>query len=258
VIQKSKQILFLFCILTSASAHALHIVIDPGHGGVDRGAVRGSIKESDIALSVSMMLKELLAQNPRFQVTLTREKDQTLSLKRRVEVANNAKADLFISLHANAAEDPRAKGLEFFIQNNLPPNEESLFQAANENQLLGQESEISGGSQWDLEPSKKGDLIAIVEDLKRQHRVEASLKASQIFQKNLEKKQQATIKQAPFYVISKTQVPSVLVELGFITNPRESKLLTDLEYQQKLSVKIYDSLVEYKEKVDKTSREQLQ
>jgi N-acetylmuramoyl-L-alanine amidase len=253
VIHKNCLIFFIF-LFSAVNSFALHIVIDPGHGGIDRGAVRGAIKESEIALSVSKMLRNLLIQNPHFQVTLTREIDQTMSLKRRVEVANSAKADLFLSLHANAADDPRAKGLEFFIQNNLPPSEESLFQAAIENQLLDQETEVSEA----LEPSKKGDLIAIVEDLKRQYRVEASLKASQIFQKNLEEKQQATIKQAPFYVISKTQVPSVLVELGFITNPRESRMLTDLSYQQTLSQKIYDSLVEYKEKVDKTSREQLQ
>lgn len=250
----SQTLIALSLFLFNLEASALHIVIDPGHGGIDQGAARGNIREADIALSVSKMLQELLSQNSQFRVTLTRENDRTVSLKERVKIANSASADLFISLHANAAEDTRAKGLEFFIQNNLPPSDESLYQAASENQLFDQEKSLT----YSLEPSKKGDLIAIVEDLKRQHRVEASLKASQIFKKNLEIKQQATIKQAPFYVISKTQIPSVLVELGFISNPHESQLIADQDYQKKMSKKIYNSLVEYKEKIDKSSPKQLQ
>lgn len=109
--------------------------------------------------------------------------------------------------------------------------------------------DISGGD----ELSKKGDVAAIVEDLHRQNRLSSSLRLTQTLTQvwgTDNNAAQATIKQAPFYVISKTTMPSVLIEIGFLTNPREAKKLVSAEYQNDLAQKIYTALQSYKEKMD--------
>lgn len=246
-------------VVTASPALALHIMLDPGHGGVDTGAVYSGVKEADLVLKVAHSVKALLEKDPSFQVSITRTNDRMLSLQERVHMAENKKADLFVSLHANAATDQRARGVEFFFQNNLPPDEESLFLASQENQAMiaSQEShETSGGD----EVSKKGDVAAILEDLNRQNRMLSSLRFTQTLTNVWgadAKAAQSTIKQAPFYVISKTTMPSVLIEIGFLSNPREVKKLLNKEYQSDLAQKIYKALVSYKEKVDNSSAKTL-
>lgn len=112
----------------------LHIAIDPGHGGHDRGATHSKIKESDLVLTVASKVKKRLEKNPDIHVAMTRNEDRNVSLADRVKIAENNKVDVFVSLHANAAADQRAKGVEFFFQNNLPPDEETLYLASLENQ----------------------------------------------------------------------------------------------------------------------------
>lgn len=226
----------------------MHVVVDAGHGGMDTGAVRGAARESSIVLEIAKKLENKLRTHPELTVTMTRNADKAISLAERVRIANNLKADLFLSLHANTAGDARAKGFEFYFQNNLPPDEDSLYLAAVENQIIKVES-----SESNLEPSKKGDIISILDDLKRQHRIESSLKASRLFHQKVETKGPSSIKQAPFYVISKTQMPSVLIEVGFLSNPKEVKKLMSSEYQEELSNKIFQAILEYKEKMDKGS-----
>lgn len=243
--------------LSATKGMAFHIMLDPGHGGVDTGAVYGKAIEADLVLKVAQRLQSLLEANELFKVTLTRNNNQNLGLPARVKMAENANVDLFVSLHANAANDQRAKGVEFFFQNNLPADEESLFLANQENQMAANAKElhlISGGE--DL--SKKGDVTAIVEDLRRQNRMNSSLKFSQtlstIWHKDTQSAQ-TTIKQAPFYVISKTSMPSVLIELGFLTNPHESKKLLKADYQKELAQKIYAALIAYRKNLDKPSNQ---
>ncbi len=247
-----RHILLPVLLLWSFPASALHIMLDPGHGGVDTGAVHGNAKEADLVLKVAQRLKALLEKNPEFTVSITRMHDKNITLPARVKMAEEAKADLFVSLHANAASDQRAKGVEFFFQNNLPPDEDSLFLASQENQMLLNSKElhdISGGD----ELSKKGDVAAIVEDLRRQNRLKSSLRLTETLTQVWDgdaNAAPATIKQAPFYVISKTSMPAVLIEIGFLTNPREAKKLLTPDYQSDLAQKIYSALLSYKEKMD--------
>lgn len=254
-----QKLFFITLVSWSSPASALHIVLDPGHGGLDTGAVHGAAKEADLVLKVAQQLKNILDNDRQFKVTITRTSDKNITLPQRVEVAENAKADLFLSLHANAAEDQRAKGVEFFFQNNLQPDEESLFLASQENQMIinsKELKEISGGD--DL--SKKGDVAAIVEDLQRQNRMHQSLRLTQTLTRVWgadSSAASATIKQAPFYVVSKTSMPSVLIEIGFLTNPREAKKLLSSDYQNGLAQKIYSALVSYKEKMDNHSAKTL-
>ncbi|QLY26548.1 N-acetylmuramoyl-L-alanine amidase [Bdellovibrio sp. KM01] len=258
---KTKQ---SFCALllsmwATPALASFHIVVDPGHGGVDKGAVYNSIREAELVLTVAQKLQTLLSKDPNFTVTMTREKDRAISLPERVKTAEKANADLYVSLHANAALDQRARGVEFFFQNNMPSDEDSLFLANQENQAIMNARDlhtISGGD----ELSKKGDIAAIVEDLRRQNRMFSSLrltKALTTIWENDENAMRATIKQAPFYVISKTSMPAVLIEIGFISNPREAKRLQQKDYQKDLAEKIYNALVSYKEKMDNSSAKNL-
>lgn len=258
-----KYIFTFSAILTvSLQSHGapspFHVVLDPGHGGADTGAVHSRIKESDLVLKVADKIKTLLGKNKEFKISLTRTKDQGLSLPERVKIAEGLKADLFVSLHANAAADQRAKGVELFFQNNLPPDEESLFLANQENQMAAnlqtKDSEFVNKKNSFSDLSKKEDVAAIIEDLHRQNRMLASLRLNQTLSnlwENDAEANQATIKQAPFYVISKTSMPAVLVEVGFLTNPTEAKQLSNNKYLDSVAHKIYSALISYKEKMDK-------
>jgi len=229
----------------------LTIVIDPGHGGVDKGAQRGTIIESEIALNVAKKLAERLKEDARFRVILTRDRDVSLSLSERAAIANREKADLFVSIHANASHDPRAHGVEFWFQNQLPPDEESLFLANRENQ----NSSVLVTSQLpighDSKPSAQSDVISIIDDLKRNHRIFTSHDLSRTLLANWHhesrRKNKRAIRQAPFVVISEVQAPAVLVELGFISHHLEGPQLADRQHQKRVAENLYTGLVEFRD-----------
>ncbi|MEK6775148.1 MAG: N-acetylmuramoyl-L-alanine amidase [Bdellovibrionota bacterium] len=214
--------IILFVLFTTNWAHAnLKIIIDPGHGGFDRGAVYGSAQESKIVLQIARLLKTTLEKNHQMDVALTRQEDRHLSLTDRVRQAEKAQADLFISLHANAATDARARGLEFFIQ-----------ESWNQEEAL---------SQTDDDLSKKAELANILSDLKNQNRFSTSLKISRILAENLS----GHIKQGPFYVISKTSMPAVLIEVGFLSHNRDYQQLVNPVYQKTLAEKMANSIKQF-------------
>jgi len=241
--------ILLSLALVTSPASALNIMLDPGHGGWDNGAVRKGVKESDLVLKVAQDLQKKLASDPRIQASLTRSSDQSLTLQERLDKAQAEGAELFVSLHANAAADPRARGVEVFFQNHLPPDEDALFLANLENQ----KSEIAK-AQGQQDPSKQGDLAAILEDLNRQHRLRESWQLSRLLTQQWTQSSTpspAVIKQAPFYVISQSKTPSVLIELGFLSNPQELVKLSSPSYQRNLTEKIFNALLKYKEIIDK-------
>ncbi|GIL17004.1 MAG: hypothetical protein BroJett040_07550 [Oligoflexia bacterium] len=246
----------LFSSFVQASTQPLHVMIDPGHGGTDTGAVRGKAREAEIALKVGTYLKTLLEQDSNYQASLTRTTDKSLSLQERVELAEELKADLFLSIHANAASDRRARGVEFYFQNHLPADEETLFLAATENKVAKSNALENQNTQ---DPTKKNDVLSIVEDLKRTHRMVSSHKLSKKLlmaweETNPEIKNNSNIiRQAPFYVVSRANMPSVLIELGFLTNPKEADRLINPEYQKEIAQKIYRGLQKYKDLMDKSN-----
>ncbi|MEK7357860.1 MAG: N-acetylmuramoyl-L-alanine amidase [Bdellovibrionota bacterium] len=240
-------------LFLTLEAQALHVLIDPGHGGVDRGAVRGKLKESEIALRVATKLVDLMKDDARFKVSMTRDSDQTVSLDRRTRISKESNADLFLSIHLNSSTDPRAHGKEFYFQNQIPADEEALFLASKENAEL--ETAQTAKSEAKLTP--ESDVKLIVEDLKRNHRVRASGELSKILFKSWESSGRGSrlgsrsIRQAPFHVVSQVEVPSVLVELGFLSSASEGPLLATDEYQNALAKSLFDGLVKYKETMDK-------
>lgn len=224
-------------------ASAFHVMIDPGHGGVDTGAVHGGLKESDLVLRVAKKLRERLAGVPGIEVSLTRAADLALSLPERVRKSDTAGADLFISLHANSAPDEKARGLEFFFQNSLPADEDAQFLAKVENQSHGETDAA-------VDDSRAGDVNMIVEDLHRQSRQLASLNFSRALARRWSVDGKApAIKQAPLYVVSRARTPSVLVEIGFLTHPTESRKLATDSYQNELADRLRDAVVDYRAQV---------
>ena len=215
------------------------IVIDPGHGGKDFGApgyIKG-VHEKDVVLEISKKLAKMIEKELGCQVYLTRSDDRYLTLEERTAIANTREADLFISLHTNAHKNKEAYGIETYFLN-LATDDESIRVAAMENAT-----------------SKKNisDLQTILTDLMQNTKINESARLASFVQgslnDNLKKKYDKInnkgVKQAPFYVLLGAQMPSVLIETGFISNPFECKRLLNSEYQDYLCRAIVNGIRQY-------------
>ena len=220
------------------------IIIDPGHGGKDPGAVgyRGT-KEKDIVLDVSKRLARKIERNSKTKVILTREEDIFLRLQDRTKFANANEGDLFISIHTNAAEDRRASGFETFL---IGPNknEAAVRVAARENAAL----ELEGFSGKKL---TNEDLIKAT--IAQSAFASKSEEFASLVQNEIKKRVQSKdrgVKQAGFYVLMGASMPNVLIELGFISNPNEEKKLNSSSYRDMLATSIYYAVLKYQKSFD--------
>ncbi len=220
-------------LTTSALAKQLalgvsRIVIDPGHGGRDRGA-SGYFKgvyEKNIALALSRKLAKKIRKELKCEVVLTRTRDTYLTLEERTAIANTKNADLFISIHTNAARDRRAYGIETFFLN-LATDNDAILVAARENATS---------------TKNISDLQTILSDLMQNAKInESSRLATHVqgelyrhMKKNYSRIKNKGVKQAPFYVLLGAQMPSILIETAFISNSRECKRLGSAKYQDYL------------------------
>lgn len=225
----------LLCTSPISSVWGLTVVLDPGHGGFDKGAVYGAAHESKIVLSLGQKIKELL-EDDLVKVTLTRSKDEFISLKQRVSLSKKYEGDLFVSLHANASTDRRAYGFEFFLNPNRRTNSFAPT-VSNTNESSPQTTQLDD----DIDLSKSKDLTQIIRDIKLNIQTQKSLKLTRTLQSDLP----GTIKQAPFYVLTQTQMPSVLIEVGFLSHPKDHKKLLNEEYRNDLANRIAESIKRY-------------
>lgn len=239
----------------------LHVVVDAGHGGVDRGTSHGGKDEADIVLNVSHELEKMLKSDPRFQVSLTRTFDQSISLEERAELATQYGGQLFLSIHVNWSSDHKAKGGEIYFQNQLPADQESMYLAARENNKQSERRE----AEWPLGPIKNAEQVKpeirnIIKDLQKTERLKLSAelaKSMVLTWQGSKRSIRHIIRQAPFYVVSEVAMPSVLVELGFLSHPEEKRLLANVAYQKKLALGLYDGLIKFKEVIDKSKSSSL-
>ena len=215
------------------------IIIDPGHGGKDPGAVgyRGTL-EKDIALDVAKRLEKKISKNMKVKTVLTRDEDIFLKLGERTRIANENNGSLFISIHANAATDRRASGFETFL---IGPNknEAAVRVAARENSVL--ELEGVAGKKLTNE-----DLIQAT--IAQSAFASKSEKFAALVQEEIGKRVQGKnrgVKQAGFYVLMGASMPNVLVELGFISNLAEEKKLRSSQYREVLATAIFRALEKY-------------
>lgn len=219
------------------------IVIDPGHGGKDPGCnARGGVKEKNIVLSIARILKKKIKEEIGCEVFLTRNRDVFLPLERRTAIANMKKADLFISLHVNAHRNRKISGLETYFLN-MATDERSVMVAARENAT----------SQKNI-----SDLQTILNDLMLNTKIAESSRLAHEVQKGMvsrvRKKYKSArslgVKQAPFYVLIGAQMPSVLVETGFLTNRTEKKRLLSKKYQESVAEGICAGIKTYIKSID--------
>ena len=231
------------------------VIIDPGHGGIDSGATRNGIREADIALSVSKRLAKLLKRNPLFSVSLTRRTNRKVGLKDRALFANRKKGDLFLSIHANASLNRRARGVEFYMQNHLEADEEALFLAAREEDADNSKEvhqQIVSMGNFDTDST---EVLTILDDLVRSQRIVKSDKLASSLSltwKQIGRTKKHAVRQAPFYLTTHVLMPSVLVELGYLSNRTEAKRLTSPSYQKKMARSLYRGIIRFKETMDKT------
>ena len=220
----------------------LRVTIDPGHGGEDQGAFHGGIAESSVALQIAKKVFRKLSKDKKFKAQLIRHSDKEISLEDRVANTKKFKPDLFLSIHANAHPTIKnAKGAEFYIQNQLEVDEEISFLAHNE-----------FGKQAETKPKISGDVDSIVYDLQKSQRILESYQVSSFLRKNWSTgKKKRMIRQGPFFVLTQNEIPAVLVEVGYLTNAKERKKLTQKAYQNRLANQIHRALKDYAKNMDK-------
>lgn len=237
--------LFVLTLFTSL-AQALTVAVDAGHGGIDTGATYGHVRESEVVLGVSKHLTALLNKDEEFKAFLTRDANINVDLQERVRRAKNQNAELFVSLHANSSPDPHSQGMELYFRNELEPDQESLRLASQENQM----EEVSKEKQ-----KRQGDLSSILQDLNRSMNSLKSYEMSWHVVKNwkvpFSRARHNAIKQGPFHVINSAAFPSILIEIGFVTNTQEAKRLSSSDYQKQIAQSIYLGLKDLKATKDK-------
>ncbi len=223
------------------------IVIDPGHGGHDTGTIGPhGLMEKDLCLDVALRLGALIEQKlPSAEVVYTRKDDTFVALEDRTAIANQAKADLFISIHANSSHDHDARGIETFYLN-FATSAESMEVATRENAL----------SQSSLH-----DLQDIIKKIARNEKIEESKELANDIQDSLTHRLQLVsqeernrgVKKAPFIVLIGANMPSVLSEISFISNPNDERLLRKGDQRQRVADGLYRGIAAYLDSLNSLS-----
>lgn len=252
--------------LATGSAAPFHVVLDPGHGGIDKGAVQHDISESSITLDISKLVAEELSKNKSFKVTLTRTDDSFISLERRADIANQT-GNLFLSIHVNSSPNPKAKGKEIYFQNQMAADETSLFLANRENRYASVDNStnlkpVPRTVSWALREKKNvhPEVRAIVEDLEHNYYLKLSSQLAENLYENwggerVHRRQ--SIRQAPFFVISNINKPAALIEIGYISNIDEAKKLISPSYQRLIAQGIARAILDFKDFIDKPIKKSL-
>ena len=217
------------------------IVIDPGHGGRDSGAV-GINKnfEKHITLKVAKILKEKFKKKSNYEVILTRSSDNYLKLKTRTKIAKKNNADIFISLHADYHKNPRTRGISFYTLSERASDKEAAALARRENK-----SDLIDGVDLSNETSEVTNILL---DLTKRETLNQSSSLVNYLINSFEGEinlLNRTHRYAGFAVLKSLDIPSVLVEMGYLSNKTDSKLLLTKKYQNKIAEKISDAVINY-------------
>ncbi len=244
-------LLMLVAMLVSVSAHAYTVVIDAGHGGRDPGALGARVQEKTLNLDVSKQLAELIKHNyPDVKVLLTRSTDVFLTLQERADFVNKNHADLFICIHTNAAENKKTCGAETFVLG-INKLESNLDVAMRENAVMTLEDDYQTKYQG-FDPNSVESYI-MFEFMQDQY-IDKSLQFASLVQNEFTgtlKRSDRGVRQAAFWVLHKSACPSVLIEMGFISNAAEEKYLASADGKKAIAKAIYDAFVNYKSTLDK-------
>ncbi|MGV6828457.1 MAG: N-acetylmuramoyl-L-alanine amidase family protein [Flavobacteriales bacterium] len=220
------------------------VVLDAGHGGHDSGNTKNKYLEKDIALKIILEIGKILEKDPSFKVIYTRKKDVFLKLRERAAIANKADADLFVSVHCNA-HSSNANGTETFVLG-LHKTKANFEVAKKENEVIFLEKnykeEYAG-----FDPSKPESLIGLT--LMQEEYLDQSILLASLIQNNFTnnlKRHDRSVKQAGFWVLHNTYMPSVLVETGFLSNKKEGAYLNSKTGQNQMAAEIAKAIKSYK------------
>jgi N-acetylmuramoyl-L-alanine amidase len=222
------------------------VVVDPGHGGHDPGATGASgLREKELTLDIARRVAALLQEDAGVRVILTRTRDQFVPLRERTTLANREGADLFVSIHVNAAPANAATGTETYFLSTEATDGAARRAAEYENRVVALERGPRGGS-TDV-------LRSILWDLAQSDFQQESSRAAETIQTQLDRalrRPSRGVKQAPFYVLGGAAMPAVLVEIGFITNRQEEERLRDDGYRERISRALAAGVAAYKQSYD--------
>lgn len=221
------------------------VVIDAGHGGEDPGAIGpNGTREKDVVFAMAEKLKEFIDSKPGYEAKLTRTGDYYIDLRRRMLLARKHKADLFVSVHADAFRSPQPSGASVFALSQQGATSETarwLARSENRSDLIGGEGGVTLGDKDDI-------LAGVLLDLSMTASINASVGVGDyILQKlgNVTKLHKRGVEQAAFVVLKSPDIPSILVEAGFISNPGEEKNLMSTAHQRKVARAVFEGIDEY-------------
>tara|TARA_B100000902_G_scaffold175658_1_gene169400 strand:- start:8704 stop:9903 length:1200 start_codon:yes stop_codon:yes gene_type:complete len=232
------------------------IVIDPGHGGKDSGTMgtkRYKKYEKDIALSISLKLGLYIEKNfPQIDIIYTRESDIFLELRERTELANKTDADLFISIHCDGFTNPSASGASVFVMG-MSKLKANMDVAMRENSVIYMEDNYKEKYEgFDPQTAESYIVFSLMQNTYLEQSISFAEDVENEFSSRAKRKSRG-VKQAPFYVISRVNMPSVLIETGFLTNPEEEDYLHTVEGQDYIASAIFRAFRSYKERIDKAT-----
>ena len=238
---------------TSAQEARFTVVLDAGHGGHDPGAAGSISKEKDINLAVVLNLGEMIENSYKnVKVVYTRKTDKYLTLQERADIVNSNHANLFICIHTNAAKSPSAYGAETFTLG-LAKSKSNLDVAMRENSVILLEDDYKSKYKG-FDPNSVDSYIMF--EFMQDSYIDKSIEFSSIVQKQFVKycrRYDRGVRQAGFWVLHRSACPSVLIELGFISNPAEERYLSSKTGQKELAEAIFNAFVDFKRDYDKKS-----
>lgn len=248
--------LFALTIDNTAQNTKFTLVIDAGHGGHDPGAIGAISREKDINLAISLQLGALVEKNLKdVNVVFTRKTDKYLTLQERADVVNNNHADLFICIHTNSAKSSLAFGSETFTLG-LAKTKANLDVAMRENSVILLEDDYKTKYRG-FDPASVESYIMF--EFMQDKYIDKSIDLASTIQKqfsNFARRSDRGVRQAGFWVLHRSACPSVLVELGFISNPAEERFLASESGQKDMATSIYNAFVNFKRDHDKKSGKQ--
>ncbi|MFZ9673968.1 MAG: N-acetylmuramoyl-L-alanine amidase family protein, partial [Flavobacteriaceae bacterium] len=223
------------------------VVLDAGHGGNDPGNVHNGFREKEIALNITLKVGALLEKNPNFKVIYTRKSDVFVDLMQRGKMANQADADLFVSIHCDA-HNSLASGASTFVLG-LHANEKNFNVAKKENSAIYLEKDFETRyAQYNINSPEAVIGMTIMQE----EFLDQSVLLAQLIQNNFVQRlgrKDRQVKQAGFIVLHQTFMPSVLVETGFLSNPTEGAYLNSAQGQQQMSQAIADGILTYHKRI---------
>ncbi len=229
------------------------IFLDPGHGGEDLGTKSGSVREKDITLKFSRLAADELRRRG-FTVSFSRTRDVFLPLEIRPKLAKEWKADLFISIHVNSSPIASVQGTETYILNQEATDAEARKLALLENSIASEATSKESAVQdilWDMEQTSylqdsaylasyvQGAIVDNLHELFRMKKIQGDWK-------------NRGVRQAPFYVLNRAPMPAILVEIGYLSNPRDRKIMEEKYFQESLAKSLAEGVKKYKEACRKT------